>query len=203
MNHPLSCRCGSLKGSVSHSVRVNRCICYCKDCQAFAHFLGQAADILDEQGGTDIVQTLPANVTFSQGQGALACMRLTEKGVLRWYAACCNTPIGNTLINYRVSFVGLIHNCLSYAGTPLADTFGPVRMWVNTGSASGKVPSNAGATIAGMARFGAMIIGARMNGGYRRTPFFAAETGTPIAIPKILTAEELAQVSKAAGARAA
>jgi hypothetical protein len=91
MNHPLQCRCGTLKGYVVHSAGVNRCVCYCSDCQAFAHFLGQPSEILDAQGGTDVIQTRPANVTFTQGQSALACMRLTERGLLRWYAACCNT----------------------------------------------------------------------------------------------------------------
>ena len=29
-------------------------MCYCKDCQAFAHFLGKAGEILDERGGSDL-----------------------------------------------------------------------------------------------------------------------------------------------------
>jgi hypothetical protein len=29
-----------------------------------------------------------------------------------WYARCCNTPIGNTLVDYRISFIGLVHTCL-------------------------------------------------------------------------------------------
>jgi hypothetical protein len=41
-------------------------------------------------------------------------------GLLRWYAACCKTPIGNTLPNFRASFVGLIHSCLQNAGAPIA-----------------------------------------------------------------------------------
>src|SRR5271165_2181914 len=110
MNHLLKCRCGTLKGSVGQSARVNRCICYCRDCQAFAHFLGRADETLDAQGGTDIVQTLPATIAFTQGVDALACMRLTENGLLRWYSACCSTPIGNTLANYKISFIGLVHD---------------------------------------------------------------------------------------------
>jgi Family of unknown function (DUF6151) len=62
--------------------------------------------ILDVHGATDVIQTSPAQLTLTQGQEFLACMRLTEKGLLRWYAACCSTPIGNTLPNYRMSFVG-------------------------------------------------------------------------------------------------
>ena len=72
MDHPLQCRCGALKGHVSRTQAVNRCVCYCRDCQAFAHFLGRPADILDESGGTDVIQTRAANVAFTQGKETLA-----------------------------------------------------------------------------------------------------------------------------------
>jgi hypothetical protein len=75
MSHPIQCRCGTLKGHVSRSHGANRCVCYCRDCQAFAHFLGRAGEILDSNGGTDVVQTRAANVVFTEGREALACMR--------------------------------------------------------------------------------------------------------------------------------
>jgi Family of unknown function (DUF6151) len=96
MTHSISCHCGKLKGTLNRNQEVNRCVCYCADCQAFARFLKREHDILDEMGGTSIIQTIPANVTFTEGTEHLTCMRLTTNGLLRWYAACCNTPIGNT-----------------------------------------------------------------------------------------------------------
>jgi hypothetical protein len=188
MNHPLQCRCGTLKGYVVHSAGVNRCVCYCSDCQAFAHFLGRPSEILDAQGGTDVIQTRPANVTFTQGREALACMRLTEKGLLRWYTGCCNTPIGNTLSNFRVSFVGLVHSCLEGAGESLDDSFGPVRAYVNTKSAKGEVRSSSIATMSVILRFIAMVARARIDGSYKRTPFFSADTGIPIVTPTVFSA---------------
>ena len=110
MSHPLQCRCGTLKGSVESPKSGNRVICYCNDCQAFAYCLGRADDVLDERGGSDVIQILPKNITFTQGVEALACMRLTDKGLLRWYASCCNTPIGNTLATPKMSFIGLLHS---------------------------------------------------------------------------------------------
>src|SRR5580693_8835680 len=112
MTHQLQCRCGTLRGFVSPSHGVNRCVCYCRDCQAFAHFLGRADEILDASGGTDVIQTRAANVVFTEGREALACMRLTPNGMLRWYSTCCKTPVGNTTANSKVSFVGLVHTCL-------------------------------------------------------------------------------------------
>jgi len=197
MNHLLQCRCGTLKGYVGHAARVNRCVCYCKDCQAFAHFLGRADEILDAQGGTDVIQTRPANVTFTQGRESLACMRLTEKGLLRWYTTCCNTPIGNTLSNFRVSFVGLVHTCLESAGGSLDDSFGPVHARVNTKNAKGEVRSSSVAMVPVILRFIAMVGRARIDGSYKRTPFFSADTGTPMATPKVLSRSERERLSSA------
>jgi hypothetical protein len=197
VNHPLQCRCGSVQGYVTDPQRVNRAVCYCRDCQAFAHFLGRAGDTLDSQGGTDVIQTLPARVIFTKGEEALACMRLSQKGLMRWYAACCKTPIGNTLPNFRFSFVGLIHSCLDSSGVPLDGSFGPVRMWVNGKSAKGSAaPKTVGAT-SGILRLLAMMTRARIDGSYKRTPFFSADTGAPIATPTVLSHGERASLLNA------
>lgn len=110
---------------------INKCVCYCADCQAFAHFLNRNK-ILDKLGGTNILQTIPKNVTFTEGTENLACMRLTPNGLLRWYAACCNTAIGNTSPNFKISIVGLIHNCLSLEPGSPDKIFSSIDMRVNT-----------------------------------------------------------------------
>ncbi len=197
MNHPLQCRCGTLRGYVSHPRSVNRAVCYCRDCQAFAHFLGPAGETLDVRGGTDVIQTLPAHVALTQGLESLACMRLSPKGLLRWYTTCCNTAVGNTLDNYRVSFVGLVHTCLEGAGKSLDDSFGPVRMHVNTKSAKGMVKSGSIATMAGILRFIAMVTRARVDGSYKRSPFFSIPEGTPVVTPRVLSRDEREKLMKA------
>ncbi|HEY2678660.1 MAG TPA: DUF6151 family protein [Steroidobacteraceae bacterium] len=197
MQHPLQCRCGTLKGLVEDPQKANRGICYCKDCQAFAHFLERAHEILDERGGTDVIQVLPKNIVLTQGTEALACMRLTEKGLLRWYTVCCNTPVGNTLANYKISFIGLVHNCLE-AGVPLQDSFGPVRAWVNTqGAKASPKPKQTGAARFA-SRFITSALQARFNGSYKTTPFFRRD-GTPVVEPRILTGAELTKVMQAVG----
>jgi hypothetical protein len=194
LNHPLQCRCGTVKGHVTDPQRVNRAVCYCRDCQAFAHFLGRAGDILDSQGGTDVIQTLPARVIFTEGREALACMRLSKNGLMRWYTTCCKTPIGNTLPSFRFSFVGLIHSCLENAGVPLDRSFGPVRMRINTKSAKGPAaPRTFGAT-SGILRVLAMVARARIDGSYKRTAFFSVESGAPIAAPMVLSQDERASL---------
>jgi hypothetical protein len=84
--HPLQCRCGTLKGVVAHPEQAIRGECYCRDCQAFARFLGKTDGVLDAKGGTDVIATRPANVSFTAGVESLACMSLTDRGLLRWYA---------------------------------------------------------------------------------------------------------------------
>ena len=198
MNHPLHCQCGTLRGHVSHTESVCRGVCYCKDCQAYAHFLGKADEVLDEMGGSDVVATLPQHVTFTQGLEKLTCMSLSDKGMLRWYASCCNTPIGNTSRDFKVSHVGLLHNCLQDPSTSLDSAFGPVRMRVGMKSAKGTPKAMALSTTVAILQFMARLIRARLDGSYKRTPFFDPETGKPRVSPKVLTPDERARLMQAA-----
>ncbi|MEZ5702774.1 MAG: DUF6151 family protein [Burkholderiaceae bacterium] len=91
-HHPLRCQCGTLQGRVALNGLSNQLVCYCRDCQAFARYLGDAERILDHQGGSTIVQVAPDRVEITQGHDQLAAMRLSPNGLLRWYAACCRTP---------------------------------------------------------------------------------------------------------------
>ena len=190
MSHPIRCKCGCLQGSVVNVKTANRGVCYCLDCQAFAHFLGRSSDILDHLGGTDIVQTLPKHVSFTQGTEVLACMRLTEAGLLRWYTRCCNTPIGNTLPSYKMSFVGLVHNCLESSEVTLDNSFGPARIRVHTKSAKGEPKPKQVGFLAAIARNIARILRARIDGSYKQTPFFSADSEMPVVQPKVLSDRE-------------
>jgi hypothetical protein len=184
---------------------ANHGVCYCRDCQAFAHFLGRASEVLDERGGTEVIQTLPRNVVFTQGIEALACMRLTPKGLVRWYAGCCKTPIGNTLATPKLSFVGLIHTCLEGAAEApgsLDPVFGPVRCWVNPSGAKGEPKPKVAGQWQVLGWFFRKVLVARLNGEYRQTPFFETATGKPVVTPRILTEPERAQIREAVRAAA-
>jgi Family of unknown function (DUF6151) len=199
MNHPLQCRCGTLKGYVDPPDMANRGVCYCKDCRAFAHFLGGPGDaVLDEHGGTEIVATLPKHVHFTQGLENLVCMSLSDQGLLRWYASCCNTPIGNTSRDFKMSYVGLIHSCLGKSAPSLEESFGPVRMVLQTKSAKGEVKSTPVSNFVTLLRIMKAVIATRISGNYKRNPFFIDESGTPIKQPRVLTVAERARVTNAA-----
>lgn len=190
MDHPLRCECGTVEGHVRHAASACRVVCYCRDCQAYAHATGNPARILDPLGGSEVVATLQQHVTFAKGVDALACMSLSERGLLRWYARCCDTPIGNMMRDRRVAFVGLLHTCLSPAPGAIDAAFGTARMHVKTDCAKGKVErSLSPSIILSGARFFGAVLKTRVDGAYRRSPFFLPD-GRPIAPPRVLDAAE-------------
>ncbi|KQV85698.1 DUF6151 family protein [Pelomonas sp. Root1237] len=193
--YSIQCRCGQLRGLLQPTRPSNRCVCHCSDCQAFARYLG-AQDALDSQGGSDIVQVPASHVVFTQGQDRLTCIRLTAKGMLRWYASCCRTPIGNTLADRKADFVGLIHTGLGQDKAALAASFGPVTMRVGVDGALGDSKPKAAGMFSGIAKTLAMIIMGRLRGTYRASPFFDPQTGTPVAKPRVLSTKELAAAKR-------
>lgn len=190
----LSCRCGRLKGMVHPQGRVNRCICYCDDCQAFARFLECQEEVLDDFGGTEIVHLSQGEVSVSEGREHLACMRLTERGTLRWYASCCSTPVANTLPNRNIPVAGLVASCLDAEPVSLDAAFGPIAMQVFTKFALQAPAPKTRGLVPGLARVLRIFLRARLHGAHRRSPFFHADTGKPIVVPTVLGKNERAQV---------
>jgi hypothetical protein len=154
--------------------------------------------VLDSCGGTEVVASLPKHVHFIAGQKALACLSLSGRWLLRWYAECCNTPIGNTPRNSKVSYVGLVHSCLETNSPSLESSFGPLRMAVNTKSAIGKVRSTPAGSVIGVLTLMRALVGARLAGSYRDNPFFLAGSGTPIRQPYVLSKAQREQAYRAA-----
>lgn len=190
MNHPLLCRCGTIQGYVVPSSTAARAVCYCKDCQAYARYLGTAG-VADRAGGTEVIATLPRLVHFTAGLEALACLSLSERGLLRWYASCCRTPIGNTPRDRKLPYAGMVHSCLE--GRPIESSFGPSRIVVNTRSARGTVASTPVASTLAVLRLMTSSLGTRLSGRFRDNPFFAPDSGIPIRPVHVLSSAERAQ----------
>lgn len=191
----VSCACGEVAGTLRDVSPKggNRLICYCRDCQAFAHYLEKDDSVLDAQGGTDIFQTKPSRLTFTKGQNHIRSVKVTPKGIYRWYADCCRSPIGNTASTPDVPFVGLITAFISDQGQDKAAAIGPVRGGVNQEGAHGD-PSALAKKVSPLAMAGmvAKMIGAKLKGD-TATPFFD-EDKNPLAEPTVLSAEERAAI---------
>jgi hypothetical protein len=124
---PLRCRCGHVRGLASEVSPFTGCrvVCYCEDCRAFARFL-KRPDVLDAAGGTDIFQMQPRRLKLTAGMDAVRCLRLSKRGVFRWYSDCCRSPIGNTA-GPRVPVIGVIHSFMDHAadGRSRNEVLGP------------------------------------------------------------------------------
>ena len=113
----LKCSCGAIEG-IAHNVSANagtRLVCHCDDCQAFANYFDGNSGVLDKFGGTDIFQMPISQVEITKGVEHMNCIKLKPKGLIRWYAGCCRTPIGNT-ISSNIPFIGVIHSFMDDAG---------------------------------------------------------------------------------------
>ena len=194
MTMQLRCRCGAVRGEMDTGRAYARATCYCKDCRAFARYLGQPG-VLDDRGGTDIVATAPAAVRFTAGSEHVTCMSLSPKGLLRWYASCCRTPLGNTPRDPNVFYAGLVTACFDAAPQAVDVAFGPRgRIVLNTGSATAPVRATPLALVAGMLRIFAGLIGARLRH-ERTSPFFDA-SGRPLREPDVISREQRAALER-------
>ncbi|MCV3272605.1 DUF6151 family protein [Roseobacter sinensis] len=179
-----SCSCGKLKGVLHEASPATAChlTCYCKDCRAFARHMGQLDKLLPG-GGSPIVQILPARVEIIEGAEQIACLRLSPKGLHRWYARCCNTPLANTPGSSKIPFAGMWR--------PLFEShaeFGPV---VSLGFTKMALPGGPRRDKGLMRMLGSLIarsVAAYLNGTARQSPFFD-DTGAPVAVPEVISKE--------------
>lgn len=197
MTHAIRCACGALRGSLSGSGTYSRLSCYCTDCRAFSSLLARD-DTLDDLGGTEIVQVAQSRLTISQGMEHLSAVRLSEKGMIRWYASCCNTPIGNTMIDPKVSFIGLIHTCLDKS--KMDQDFGRSVAALNVQTALGDPKPKQRGLLGVTARLLWIVAVERLSGTYQQSVFFS-RTGSPRVEPRILQPAELARLKSVAQPR--
>ena len=178
-----TCDCGAVRIAVAPA-KGTRCICYCRDCQAFQRHLGHS-EVLDAVGGTDLFQTMPDRVEIKAGAEQLACLQLSEKGPLRWYAACCNAGICNTGRTFKVPLASF-----TVRGFEDATPAGEVLARVNRSGATGHVAGPKGRVKTLVFRFLVAALWARITGRFRKTPFFNPD-GSPVALVKSLSTEEI------------
>jgi len=187
----MRCRCGEVRAVVKDPSpsTVNRVICYCDDCQAYAHQLGRA-DLLDSHGGTDIVQVAPASLTFLQGQDKIAGLRLSPKGLYRWHARCCNTPVGNT-VSPSIPFVGVVAQSFASARQTPDQLFGRPVGAILGKFAVGDVPKEAQrVSFALIFRALRLVLSWRLGGKAWPHPFFDQATRQPRYPITVLTREQ-------------
>lgn len=194
MKMPLRCHCGAVRGEMDTERAYARATCYCKDCRAFARFLG-VQGVLDASGGTDIVPVAPAAVRITAGGEHVVCMSLSPKGLLRWYAACCRTPLANTPREPKLPYVGMVSACFDARPQVVDAAFRPRdRMVVNAQSATTPVKSTPMHLVMGSLRILMGVLGVKLRR-ERTWPFFDAN-GHPLREPDVVSRERRAELER-------
>jgi hypothetical protein len=126
----IRCECSSFTAKMNNLAEATPglIVCYCRDCQAYLKKLSRT-DLLDRNGGTEILPVYPRNIEFVTGSEYLKCNLLSERGLHRWSAKCCNTPIANTKSGFP--WAGIISHCLKLSEkeneSTLDNELGPIR----------------------------------------------------------------------------
>ena len=182
------CGCGLVQVELSASgvAAGSHIQCYCKDCQTSARHLGYD---LPPHGGTELIQTTPDGITITAGVDQLAIQQLSPKGICRWYAKCCNTPMFNTLQRKTLPFAGIVVH--PKETEQVAKTMGPI--WGHAFTASAPAGGGAPSEDRQMMRIGAGIVGRMLktylSGRSGQNPFLT-EDKEWITTPTVLTLDQ-------------
>lgn len=187
----IRCRCGSLEGEFDGlPAKGARGVCHCADCQAWARWLG-VDGIVDVNGGTEVIQAWPAQVRFTVGAEHLALARLSAKGLHRWYAGCCRSPVANTM-GAGLPFTGVIRGALACDEAELGARYGRAHgvqgRYAPGGCPPGVMPTASVGVIAGAVQ---ILARGWFAGGARPTPFFD-DAAAPVREARVLTVAERA-----------
>jgi hypothetical protein len=186
----IQCDCGKFRAELTQFPKntPGRLICYCDDCQAYLHFL-QRSELLDKNGGTEIIPAYPADIKFISGGEGLKCVRLLPNGMFRYYTSCCNSPVANT--DPHRPWAGILRPMYTVKNpTALDEALGPVKSSIMGKYAKGTPPPGTPQSfdLRGMVTVLPFILKGKFLGKSKGSPFF--ENGQSITIPKVLTTEE-------------
>jgi len=187
----ISCQCGTVQGQVENITpsSSNHLTCHCKYCSGFAVHLGKAERLVDDSGASDLLQVAPWSLRFISGQDNIRALRFSEKGPLRWYASCCDTPLGITLARRFPPFCALVVQNLGFqnGGPP------PVIFNAFCEHVAEKARCSRGGRLPAL-RIAARLAKQAVKGGislkWRDNPFLDLRGGQAMAEVKILSPEE-------------
>lgn len=191
----IQCECGKFCAELTQFPKntPGRLKCYCDDCQAFLQSLNRA-DLLDENGGTEIIPAYPADIKLISGKNLLKCLRLSPTGMFRFSTTCCNTPIANT--DPLRPWAG-IHRRMYTVKDPnrLDQELGPVKSSIMGKHAKGTPPPGTPQkfNFKGIAVVLPFILKGKLLGKNKPSPFF--ENGEAVVTPQILTPEERSEIN--------
>lgn len=166
----------------------------CDDCQVYAHWLERTEQVLDPHGGTEVFQLTPAQLEITAGAEHIRCVRLSPKGLMRWYAGCCRTPIANSLSSAKFPFVGIPHTFMREAedGRSREQALGPLRGRIHGRYGKAPLPPDAHprAPIGLIVRSIRHTLAGLLRRAHAPSPLFDQATGKPVVEPTIVDPAE-------------
>ena len=189
----IQCQCRKFRAKLKAfpNSTPGRLVCYCDDCQQYLRHL-KRTDLLDANGGTEVIPAYPADVEIVRGQENLGCTRLSPNGIFRFSTSCCNTPIVNT--RPGVPWAGFLRCVYTAAGDAqeLDQVLGPVRSRIMGRFAQGIPPVGTPKKFNLKAVLTVMpfILKGKLLMKSRPSPFFAEDGVTAIAVPYVLNKAE-------------
>lgn len=186
----IQCECGKFRAQLTKFPKntPGRLKCYCDDCQSYLHYLNRA-DLLDENGGTEIIPAYPSDIELTAGKEVLRCTRLSPKGMFRFSTSCCNTPILNT--DPKRPWAGIHRRVYTVKDpTRLDRELGPIKSSIMGKYAKGTPPPGTPEKFdfKGMTVVVPYILKGVLLGKAKRSPFF--ENGEPVVVTKVLSLDE-------------
>ncbi|MFK7837269.1 MAG: DUF6151 family protein [Sulfitobacter sp.] len=177
-----SCSCGQVKGSVAQTpARGLHLECYCDSCRAGALYSGAQ---LPSGTPLDLYLTQPEHVEITQGLENLTPFVFSPKGIVRWKARCCNVPMFSSRPSPKSAFISVVTDRFETPGVA-----GPVKSKAFVPKEGGKVGHSGILPLAGLLL---RVLGARLNGTWRKTPLYDVQTLRPIVEPTLVSKEEKA-----------
>lgn len=192
MSIEIQCECGQFRAKLKAfpNNTPGRLVCYCDDCQSYLHHL-KRSDLLDANGGTEVIPAYPADIEILCGLEQLKCTRLSAKGTFRFSTLCCNTPIVNT--RAKEPWAGFLRCVYTARKAPQVDqTLGPVRSRIMGRYAKGTPPAGTPKKFNLKALITVMpfMLKGKLFNKSKPSPFFAEDGVTPIVTPHILSEAE-------------
>jgi len=135
-----------------------------------------------------VLQVPLSSIDITQGMEKVQSLRLTRKGLYRWYTNCCNTLMGNT-VSAKIPFFGIIHS-FYHKDIKRDELLGPVRGAVGLeGAKSGFVkPSHFSSEFGVNLRVVSKLLVWKLKG-YSKPSAFFDENGKAISKPIIVNAD--------------
>ncbi len=186
----IQCECGKFRADLLNYPKntLGRIKCYCHDCQAFLNHINRA-DLLDENAGSELIPMYPADIKITSGKELMSCLRLSSKGMFRFYTSCCNTPIGNT--DPVRPWVGVHQRMFTVKdANVLEKTLGPLKIRFLGKEAKGTPPAGTPEKFdfAGLIKVIPFLIKGNIFGKAKPSPFF--ENGNAVCAIKVLSNDQ-------------